>query len=467
MKRDQQKFAKITPFTLAVAAVSGAVTAMAIKTVQASKAKKAARLERRLSDAALPEDILNETELNEVGRPFFSATYTKAGSPDGYAAGTVTVTVNLPEEEAAQRRIVMYWGNDEGRLEGYTALPLLKVQGEVTTYTFGRHVLIPEGATKLMVYTTDTEGNLSEECVVLDLPEGAAHPGFEASDAEMWVMSDIHLTLDQEHTHNRNFASMLENVKAVSPEALGLFVVGDMANSGQEGEYQNMVALHEAAGDVPPLFLTLGNHDFYNNSFEEGRAKFLRYAKLPNGTHPETPTYDYWLGGYHFISLSTDEPDGLDAIFHQSTMDWLREKLEEDRDPARPAFIFLHQSLYNTVSGSLPGERWHGVKNDQMLRDVLADFPEAVFFNGHSHWTMDSLSNMFEETPELPCSIFNCASVGYLWTGINVVTGEHLNGSQGYLVKICGSTLYVLGRDFCTGEWVSAAQYRVELDQKI
>ena len=47
---------------------------------------------------------------------------------------------------------------------------------------------------------------------------------------------------------------------------------------------------------------------------------------------------------------------------------------------------------------------------------------------------------------------------------MNVITGEHLDGSQGYLVKICGSTLYVLGRDFCTGEWVSAAQYRVELD---
>ncbi len=467
MKRDQQKFIKLTPFTLAVAAVSGAVTALAIKTVKASQEKKAARLERRLAETTLPEDLLNETELTVADRPHLSATYTQAGSPDGYAAGTVTVTVNMSDEEAAERRIIMYWGNEEGKLEGYTHLPLLKIQGEVTTYTFGRHVLIPEGATTLMVYTADTEGNLSEECVVLDLPEGAAHKGFEASDAEMWVMSDIHLTLDQEHTHNRNFASMLENVKAVSPKALGLFIVGDMANSGQEGEYQNMVALHETAGEVPPLFLTLGNHDFYNNSFEEGRAKFLRYAKLPDGTHPETPTYDYWLGGYHFISLSTDEPDGLDAIFHQSTMDWLREKLEENRDPARPAFIFLHQSLYNTVSGSLPGERWHGVQNDQMLRDVLADFPEAVFFNGHSHWTMDSPGNMFEETPELPCSIFNCASVGYLWTGINVVTGENLDGSQGYLVKICGSTLYVLGRDFCTGEWVSAAQYRVDLKEKI
>ena len=453
MKKNQQKFIKLNPFTLAIASVSGAVTALVVTAAKAQKARKNQKL--------APQDVQPEAVPNS-----FTATYARAGSADGYADGTVTVTVNMTAEEAVGRRIVMYWGNEEGRLKGYTALPLRKVTGEMTVFTFGKNVLIPAGATKLMVYTADADGVLSEECAILDLPEGSAHGGFEDSDAELWVMSDVHLTSDPNHTHNRNFVSMLRNVRDVSPDALGLFIVGDMANSGNETEYQSLVAMHAEAGDVPPLFLTIGNHDFYNNSFEEGRAKFLRYATLPDGTHPATTTYDFWLGGYHFISLSTDEPDGLDAIFHQSTMDWLREKLDENRDPDRPAFLFLHQSLYDTVSGSLPGERWHGVQNDQMLRDVLADHPEVMFFNGHSHWTMDSVSNMFEGTPELPCRIFNCASVGYLWTGINTVTGENLDGSQGYLVKICGSTLYVLGRDFCTGEWVSGAQYRVELDAK-
>ncbi len=448
MAKKQPKFLKITPLALAAASVTGAVTALFITAAKAKKAK----------ETALPTDSLSEAEAAQAP---FTATYARTGNADGYATGTVTVT--MPAEEADGRLIRMYWGDENGKLEGYTALPLLKAQGEVTTYTFGKHVLIPAGATKLMVYTADAEGNLSEECAILDLPEGAAHEGFRPSDAELWVMSDVHITTDENHTHNRNFASMLQNVQAVSPNALGLFIVGDMANSGNEIEYQNMVALHAASECETPLFLTLGNHDFYNNSFEEGRAKFLRYATLPDGTHPEKATYDFWLGGYHFISLSTDEPAELVATFHQSTMDWLREKLDENRDVTRPTFLFLHQSMDNTVSGSLPGEGWSGVKDEQMLRDVLADYPEVMFFNGHSHWTMDSVGNMFEGTPALPCRIFNCGSVGYLWTGFNAVGGDHLAGSQGYLVKICGSTMYVLGRDFCTGEWVSAAQYRVEL----
>ena len=447
MAKKNHNFMKITPLALAIASVTGGVTALV---VTASKARARAKAAARSDADALPE----------TAPAPFGVTYTHDGG-DGYATGTVTVT--LPSDGAEGRCIQMYWGDENGRLEGYTALPLLKAQGEVTSYTFGKNLLIPAGATRLLVYLADAEGTLSDEYVSLDLPEGAAHGGFELSDAELWVMSDAHLTVDQDHVHNRNFASMLENVKAVSPEALGLFIVGDMANSGQELEYQNLVELHAASACKPPLFLTIGNHDFYNNSFEEGRAKFLRYATLPDGTHPENTTYDFWLGGYHFISLSTDEPNELNAIFHESTMDWLREKLDEDRDPARPTFLFLHQSMYNTVSGSLPGEGWNGVQNEQMLRDVLADHPEVMFFNGHSHWTMDSVGNMFEGTPELPCRIFNCGSAGYLWTGFNSVGGDHLSGSQGYLVKICDGCLYVLGRDFCTGEWVSAAQYRVVL----
>jgi hypothetical protein len=100
-----------------------------------------------------------------------------------------------------------------------------------------------------------------------------------------------------------------------------------------------------------------------------------------------------------------------------------------------------------------------------MLRNVLKKYPEVMFFNGHSHWTMDSVGNMFEGDSKLPCRIFNCASVAYLWSGYNVVTGEHLNGSQGYMIKLYDGKLYVLGRDFAKGEWIPAAQYCIVLKE--
>ena len=393
-----------------------------------------------------------------------SATYQQENDTDGFATGTVTV--RMPADETSGRSIVMYWADNSGKLPGYTALSRFKVTGTDTSFTFGKNVIIPAGATRLLVYAmNDATGEVSKSCVAVELPKGAARAPFEDADAELFVMSDIHITLNQKHTHNQNFSKMLKDVAALSPDALGIYVVGDMADTGREQEYKNMMALYEDAGKVPPLFLAIGNHDLSGLPFDEANATFLKYATLPDGSHPTDTSYDFWLGGYHFIFLGTDTASGLHSNFTKETMNWLRDKLEENRDPGRPVFLFLHQSLSNTVSGSLPGEGWSGVDNEGMLRNVLKNYPEVMFFNGHSHWTMDSVSNMFEGDKKLPCRIFNCASVGYLWSGYNVVSGEHLDGSQGYMVKLYDGKLYVLGRDFARGEWISAAQYCIVLKE--
>ena len=394
-----------------------------------------------------------------------SATYTLDHDTDGFATGKVTV--KMPSDETTNRSVIMYWADNAGKLEGYTALAKYKVTGETTTFTFGQNVIIPAGATRLLVYAmNDVTGKISEEPVIVELPEGAAHAGFETSIGELFVMSDIHITLDRGHTHNKNFANMLKDVQGLNADAMGIFVVGDMADTGNEQEYKNMMELYAAAGEVPPVYLTIGNHDLSSLPFDQANEVFLKYATLPDGSHPSDTSYDFWLNGYHFIFLGTDTSAGLHSSFTRETMNWLKEKIEENRDPARPVFLFLHQSLSNTVSGSLPGEGWSGVDNENMLRNVLKNYPEVMFFNGHSHWTMDSQGNMFEGTDSLPCRIFNCASVAYLWSGYNITAGEHLNGSQGYMVKLCDGKLYVLGRDFARGEWIPSAQYCIVLAEK-
>ena len=394
-----------------------------------------------------------------------SATYTLDHDTDGFATGKVTV--KMPSDETTNRSIIMYWADNAGKLEGYTALAKYKVTGETTTFTFGQNVIIPAGATRLLVYAmNDVTGKISEEPVIVELPEGAAHAGFETSIGELFVMSDIHITLDRGHTHNKNFANMLKDVQGLNADAMGIFVVGDMADTGNEQEYKNMMELYAAAGEIPPVYLTIGNHDLSSLPFDQANEVFLKYATLPDGSHPSDTSYDFWLNGYHFIFLGTDTSAGLHSSFTRETMNWLKEKIEENRDPARPVFLFLHQSLSNTVSGSLPGEEWSGVDNENMLRNVLKNYPEVMFFNGHSHWTMDSQGNMFEGTDSLPCRIFNCASVAYLWSGYNITAGEHLNGSQGYMVMLCDGKLYVLGRDFARGEWIPSAQYCIVLAEK-
>ena len=388
-----------------------------------------------------------------------SATYNIENPQSGYAKGTVTVTMG--SNQLDNRSIVMYWADANGRLNGYTPLARFKVSGEVTSFTFTDSMVIPSGATCMHVYSqfTSTEV-LSEEYITVDLPSGSDMKK-ETPINTFFIISDIHIG---KSGSAENFKKMLKEAISLNPNGTAIFIVGDMADNGTEAQFAEMMSLHaqvmSEAGkdaDMYPLFLTLGNHDYPAMS-----SVFLQYATLPDGTHPTDTSYDFWLNGYHYIFLGSDTNSGLYADLGTETLEWLDTKLSECRDASRPTFVFLHQPMYNTVSGSLPGENWHGVKNEDALRQVLKKYPEVLFFNGHTHWTMDSAGNIFEGTEDLPIHIFNCASVSYLWSGYNITTGESLSGSQGYYIEMYDGKVFVRGRDFINGQWISSAQYLIE-----
>ncbi len=382
-------------------------------------------------------------------------------SKNGYASGTISVTV--AGDQLSNRSIVMYWADANGRLNGYTSLARFKVTGKTTQFTFTDSMVIPEGATRLLVYAQATStGELSEEYISVDLPSGSDMKEEEAINS-FFIISDIHIGRSGSA---ENFKKMLNQAILLNPNGTAIFIVGDMADNGTEAQFAQMMSLHDevmkAAGKDAskfPLFLTLGNHDYPAMS-----SVFLKYATLPDGTHPTDTSYDFWLNGYHYIFLGSDTSSGLYANLTDETLSWLDTKLSECRDISRPTFVFLHQPMYNTVSGSLPGEGWNGVSNENALRAVFSKYPEVMFFNGHTHWTMDSKGNIFEGTQELPIKIFNCASVSYLWSGYNIVTGENLNGSQGYYIEMYDGKVFVRGRDFIEGKWIASAQYLIELE---
>ncbi len=388
-----------------------------------------------------------------------SVEYKLANDTDGFAEGKLTV--KLAEGDSATD-IFCFWADDNGKLAGYTGLAKFKVTGSTTERNLDKNLLIPKGATRLLVYAANAAGDLSEPCEV-KLPAGAASKDFGEPLLEFQVVSDIHITGQNNHTYDKNFVSMLKDVVANSKKSAGIFVVGDMANSGKKFEYEQMVKLHGSVKDAPPYFLAVGNHDLYNGTLQDQIALFLEYATLPNGEHPESSHYDFWLNGYHFVFLGNDRlvNGDLHTTLLPKTTEWLDETLAKDRDEGRPTFLFLHQSLKNTVAGSFEGQGWNGVANEPGFRKVLDKYPEVVMFNGHSHWTLDSEGTMYVRDEALP-TIFNTASVAYLWTSYNVKGGENLDGSQGYYIRIYKDKILVLGRDFITGEWVSSAQFFVD-----
>lgn len=231
---------------------------------------------------------------------------------------------------------------------------------------------------------------------------------------------------------------------------------GDIADNGTVRQYELFQNLVEKAGfDLSQVRCAIGNHDFYGPGNDKQKLlTFLEY------TNPDSKTiyFDEWIGGAHFIFLGSEMGgNGLHAYLSDDQLNWFKEKLAEKRDENRPTYVFLHQGLVNTVAGTYEYQGWHGIARAEEFAAILKDYPEVILFSGHSHWEMESASNMKERDDKLP-TIFNTASVAYLWS--DAQTG--IEGAQGYYVKAYKDKILVLGRDFDKEQWVASAQYLVQ-----
>ena len=400
-----------------------------------------------------------------------SVTYELTDPTDGFAAGIVTVTI--PDYDPnTDYDVVMYWANEDGPLAGYSALQKKIVTGSTTTFAFQPGQVIPEGATKLYVYTMHTRSEtLSHEPFIVTLPAGAAIVNDGTPVTEFQVVSDTHINRTSQA--DLNFKAMLKDIKANENGSIGLFIVGDVTHNGTEAEYRLIRSYYDEEGGLPPMFWSIGNHDVRNgaaiggsNTIESVTATFCNYTYLPDGTHPSDSSYDFWLNGYHFVFLGTDVLTDPSCILSDDTLNWLDETLAENRDPMRPTFVFLHQSILNTVAGCLDYQWAVGAVNDptaSRLVQIYQKYPEVVLFNGHSHFELTSNYCMHVPTTELPINIFNTAAIAYLSTEYRVTSSfcENAEGSQGYYVTLYNDRMTVRARNFVTGEWMPSGYFEL------
>ncbi len=239
----------------------------------------------------------------------------------------------------------------------------------------------------------------------------------------------------------------------------GVIIVGDIANSGRENEWQEAINIANSVNGMPNIYYSLGNHDLYFGDYNTQVGYFKKYAET------DSVYYEKQINGYNHIFLGSQSNlySGVDAWLEQDQLDWFDNRLNEitTAEPNKPVFVYLHQSLYNTIAGSFEGQGWDGVTQDSELRAIVKKYPQIYMFNGHSHWDLNTRGSMHAKDSELP-NVFNTASVAYLWSSYYIPTGEYLKGSQGYYIKVYEDKVMVLGRDFETGKWIPSACFEAK-----
>ncbi len=401
--------------------------------------------------------------------PPASATYELDEPGSGKAGGTLTLTFDEADFNASE--VVAYWANDRGILSDYEPFAPQKVTGRVMKFAPLDNVMIPAEATCLRFYGKNVNG-LGEEYYELMLPEGSAHTAGKLL-FEMNVVSDLHISTSTSHNgkpdvYNPNFLNACEDIVAVSPNSEAMVIVGDIANSGLLAEWAMAEEIMYSVDGIPAVYYTIGNHDLYEPStpYAEKIHDFLRYSGQ------EKVYYEASIGGMHHLVLGSQAQhtnnaspsggSGLVATMYDDQLDWLEERLAaiSAESPGEPIFVYCHQSMYDTIAGSLKDQDWNGIRSEdeENLRAILAKYPQVFLFNGHSHWIMESYRNAYFASNQLP-NIFNTSSVGYLWSTTDKEVS--VDGSQGYFVRVYENEVLVLGRDFAQHKWIPSACYVV------
>lgn len=435
-------------------------------------------------------DTAEITVSANVSAKFTNGAYEVDNLSDGFANGTVAL--ELADGSFGYMGggdVALYWADAEGKpLSGYTALAKNKIKNTLTTFDLYTHTIIPEGAEALVAYVS-YDGTEGSEGYVIELPEGTATYSFGDGDyTEFQMVSDLHVTSELSETvdggtlidqyyhvnDNAHFEMMLEDIAENSPESIGIFVNGDIANNGLKVEFDQTASIYnsvaEAKGTLPAMYVSLGNHDSYLGNIDA----FVDYANSLLGEDEQitvaAPYYSKDINGTKFIFLSGDNsdyyglysanPNSNDAELSDAQLAWLDSELaENEANGGKPVFVMLHQAIQNTVAGSFEGQDWDGVVNIDEFKAVLNKYNNVILLGGHSHWEINSPNNMYAGSADLPVAI-NTASVGYLWSDYSGAEGgEWIEGSQGFYVRAYEDKTVFLGRDFENQKWIPSACY--------
>ena len=221
---------------------------------------------------------------------------------------------------------------------------------------------------------------------------GASKPS-GALKARFFLMSDVHISSGGDAATVR-FAQALADIDALGQRPDGIFVIGDLSDTGYAVEHEIFKqVIEESPFDLQKDFvIAMGNHDYWwaedasdTAMTQKQKDDFIAAYNLPG------LFYDTWVAGQHVVVLGPDVYDTryswvqFDLSVQQ--LNWLDRILADDAAQGIYTYVLCHEPIINTVYGSQEGS-W-GANNtfvdSDKINAVVSKYPKCVFLTGHTH----------------------------------------------------------------------------------
>ncbi|WP_308635699.1 metallophosphoesterase family protein [Paenibacillus silvisoli] len=277
------------------------------------------------------------------------------------------------------------------------------------------------------------------------------------------VMSDIHVQAWDQESQARLVSALHDY--AFLPEPPDYIVINGDLTEGHDSDYTVLLHLLETHATCP-VYMTMGNHEYYRMWYKQLPTPVWSMATFPNEWSSEQamelflsrlklsrPYYAERLQGYTFIFLAgecyRDQVDGIveHAWISDEQFAFLEKQLEQKQNDTpgyngRPVFVFLHQPIEE-------------VFQKERLAQLLAAYPEIIFFSGHTHHQLTSRQTY--TAPEGRFAIVNSSSVRRPWSDRD----EPLDGSmsESLFVEVQDDKVIISGRRHDERDWVAQAKF--------
>lgn len=266
---------------------------------------------------------------------------------------------------------------------------------------------------------------------------------------------------------------------------------GDISTDGEKEAFESFNSI--ASNYDFPVFTVTGNHDVRYKFTKENWREYMN-----SGAYDETPAdgiinvsdngldfvYEEPASGDIFIFLhQTSNNYGMliNALLENSQLDWLEAQLSAHKD--KNVYLFFHTFLNSAegnpfmATGNIQNDLgWHyilyytpGANDEVRMRELLREYDNVTFFNGHSHWAyhMQALNpNLnISKNGEDGATFVHVSSVSsprvtedyqVLWSGTDP------DMSEGYLIEVYEDTLVLYGIDFINNRILAYATYECE-----
>ncbi|PER28952.1 MULTISPECIES: LamG-like jellyroll fold domain-containing protein [Bacillus] len=214
-----------------------------------------------------------------------------------------------------------------------------------------------------------------------------------AAGTENTTEEPIFSFMSMSDTHTNTGKTVKAVTDAKNNNASAIVLNGDITERGDSGEYDTIKNAINSVKDHPPVYYTIGNHEYdWQSDYNVAKNRFLEKAEIPE----KKVYYHREIQDYDFIFLGYDTKPSYYAYMSDEQLAWFESTLAANAEPDKPIFVFMHEPIHQTVSKSYSSNGYYQRNaQEQEFRKILEKYPQVVLTTGHLHDDIKIQGNMY------------------------------------------------------------------------